>query len=210
VTLDIVALDEATGSAWVGLFEACGSPCFCRYWHFEGKKNDWLERCAFRREDNRDEQLALVRAGAPEARGLLALREGVAIGWMKLAPRALLPKLTRQGAYKPLELGPDDGVWSIGCFLVRPDDRNRGVARALIDAAPQHVRRWTRQWASSPSSVVPARAIEAYPRGLAEHEDGSLRLHDEEAWVGTARLFERCGYVRVAGEPTYPVMRKTL
>ena len=209
MTLDIVALDATTTPAWAGLFEACGSPCFCRYWHFEGKKNDWLERCAFRPEDNRDEQLALVRAGAPEARGLLALREGVAIGWMKLAPRVLLPKLTRQGAYRPLDLGPDDGVWSIGCFLVRPDDRNRGVARALIDAAPRHVR----EWASSPSSVVPAvpaRAIEAYPRGGREHEDGSLRLHDEEAWVGTARLFERCGYVSVAGEPAYPVMRKTL
>ena len=73
LTVRIVALDEATAPAWQALFEACGSACFCRYWHFEGTKNDWLERCARRPEDNRDEQLALMRSGAAEARGLLAL-----------------------------------------------------------------------------------------------------------------------------------------
>ena len=61
---------------------------------------------------------------------------------MKLAPRALLPKLRRQGAYRPLDLGDDDGVWSIGCLLVRPDRRRHGVARALVEAAPEHVRAW--------------------------------------------------------------------
>ena len=32
------------------LFEACGSSCFCAYWHFEGTKNEWLDRCAHRPE----------------------------------------------------------------------------------------------------------------------------------------------------------------
>ncbi len=198
----VVALDETTAPAWQALFEACSSPCFCRYWHFEGKKNDWLERCALRPEDNRDEQLALLRSGAPEARGLLALDAARAVGWMKLAPRARLPKLRRQGAYRPLDLGPDDGIWSIGCLLVRPDRRGHGVARALVAASPDHVRAWA-------SAEMPARAIEAYPRG----EPAGVppgRLHDEEAWVGTARLFESCGFVRIAGEPAYPVMRRTL
>jgi GNAT superfamily N-acetyltransferase len=198
----VVALGEATAPAWRDLFEASGSACFCRYWHFEGKKNDWLERCAFAREDNRDEQLALLRSGAPEARGLLAMEGVVAIGWMKLAPRARLPKLRRQGAYRPLELGPDEGVWSIGCLLVRPDRRGQGVARALVAAAPEHLRAWS-------SPALTARAIEAYPRGQAIGADPG-RLHDEEAWVGTQRLFESCGFVRIAGEPAYPVMRRSL
>ena len=30
--------------ALADLFRACESPCFCRYWHFEGDKNAWLER----------------------------------------------------------------------------------------------------------------------------------------------------------------------
>ncbi len=92
--MEIVALDETTAPAWQALFEASGSPCFCRYWHFEGKKNDWLERCALRPEENRDEQLALVRSGAPEARGLLAMEGATAVGWMEaFSPRARLPKL---------------------------------------------------------------------------------------------------------------------
>jgi GNAT superfamily N-acetyltransferase len=204
----VVALDEATAPAWQALFEACGSACFCRYWHFEGKKNDWLERCALRPQENRDEQLALVRTGALEARGLLAMDGADAIGWMKLAPRAWLPKLLRQGAYRPLDLGADDGVWSIGCLLVRPDRRQHGVARALVTAAPEHLRAWAlAQTAASPA--LPARAIEAYPRGEPAGVEPT-RLHDEEAWVGTQRLYESCGYVRIAGEPAYPVMRRTL
>ena len=200
----VVALDESTAPAWQALFEGSGSPCFCRYWHFEGTKNDWLERCSLRPEGNRDEQLALLRSGALEARGLLAMEGAEAIGWMKLAPRAKLPKLRRQGAYRPLDLGPDDGIWSLGCLLVRPDRRHHGVARALVTAAPEHVRAWS-------SAAAPARAVEAYPRGEPTGEPGRLReLHDEEAWVGTQRLFESCGFVRIAGEPAYPVMRRTL
>lgn len=198
--MKVVALDASVAAAWVELFERCGSACFCHYWHFEGKKNDWLARCALRPDENRDAQLALVQAAAPEARGLVAMDDGAAIGWMKLAPRARLPKLRLQGAYRPLDLGPDEGVWSIGCLMVRPDRRQHGVAQALIGAAPEHARAWGRPEA-------PSRAIEAYPRGDAP---GRGRLHDEEAWVGTQELFERCGFVRVAGEPAYPVMRKSL
>jgi GNAT superfamily N-acetyltransferase len=197
----IVGLDESTAAAWQGLFEASQSACFCRYWHFQGKKNDWLERCAQRPEENRDEQLALVRSGAPEARGLLAMDGPVAVGWMKLAPRASVPKLRQQGAYRSLDLGPDDGVWSVGCLLVRPDRRRDGMARALLAAAPEHLRTWH-------GPATPALAIEGYPRGTPP--GASLRLHDEEVWVGTQQLFESCGFTRVAGEPAYPVMRRTL
>jgi hypothetical protein len=199
--MHIAALDETTLPAWQALFEVCESPCYCRYWHFQGTKNDWLDRCAHRPQDNRDEQLSLVRSGATEARGLLAMDDGAAIGWMKLAPRAGLPKLRRQGAYRGLDLGPDDGVWSIGCLLVRPDRRLHGDAQALISGASAAVR----AWAQSDRPL----AIEAYPRGNPAG-DSSTRLHDEEAWVGTQSLFERCGFVRIAGEPAYPVMRLAL
>jgi GNAT superfamily N-acetyltransferase len=200
VALD-ASVDASVAGAWQELFEASGSTCFCRYWHFTGKKSDWLERCFQRPEENRDEQLALVRGGALEARGLVAMDGPTAVGWMKLAPRALLPKLRQQGAYRPLDLGPDEGVWSIGCFLVRPDRRREGVARALVMAASEHLRAWN-------GPGTPALALEAYPRGTTP--EASLILHDEEAWVGTQHLFETCGFTRVAGEPAYPVMRRVL
>ncbi len=177
--------------AWAALFEASGSACFCRWWHFEGTKNEWLARCFHEPQRNREEQQALVRSGAPEGRGLLALEDdGGAVGWMKLAPRARLPKLRRQGAYRSIDLGDDEGVWSIGCLLVRPDRRRRGVARALVEAAPEHVRAWG------------GRAVEAYPHRVTHP------LHDEEAWMGPERLLVTLGWEVVHDVAPYPVYRR--
>ena len=188
----VAPLSPETAPAWTALFEACGSTCFCRYWHFAGGKNDWLARCFERPAENRDEQLARVAAGSPEAQGLVALEGDVAIGWMKLAPRAVMTKLRRQGAYRPLDLRSDHGVWSIGCFLVHPDHRRRGVARTLVLAADEHVR--TRG----------GRAIEAYPHRAA------YALRDEEAWLGPEGLLVSCGYTATHDEGPYPVYRRGL
>ena len=198
----IAPLSPATAPAWAALMQACGSGCFCRFWHFAGGKNDWLARCFERPSDSRDEQLALVAQGSPEARGLLALEEAeeeeaegeadVAIGWMKLAPRATLAKLRRQGAYRSLDLGPDDGVWSVACFLIHPERRRRGVATALLQAADAHVRQWG------------GRAIEAYP-----HRAG-YALRDEEAWMGPEAMLVGCGYELAHDDGPYPVYRRNL
>jgi GNAT superfamily N-acetyltransferase len=191
----VAPLTPALAAAWAALFEASGSACFCRWWHFEGGKNDWLARCFHEPGRNCDEQMALVQAGVPEARGLLAMEDGVgagpetAIGWMKLAPRASLPKLRRQGAYRPLDLGADEGVWSIGCLLVRRDRRRRGVARTLVEAAPAQVRAWG------------GAAVEAYPHRVAH------ALHDEEAWMGPEGLFVTLGWRAVHDVAPYPVYR---
>ena len=188
----IAPLTPDTTAAWAALFEASGSSCFCRWWHFEGGKNDWLDRCFHDPARNRDEQAALVATGAPEARGLLALEDDEAVGWMKLAPRGLLPKLRRQGPYRSLDLGGDEGVWSLGCLLVRPDRRRRGVARALVEAAPEHVRAWG------------GRAVEAYPHRVAH------ALHDEQAWMGPETLFVTNGWRPLHDVAPYPVYRLDL
>ena len=188
----IAPLSPAIAGAWSALFAACGCACHCRYWHFAGNKNEWLARCFNEPEKNREEQLALVDAGAPEARGLVALEGDLALGWMKLAPRAVLGKLRRQGAYRSLDLGPDDGVYAIGCFLVHPEHRRRGVARTLVSQADEHVRAWA------------GRAIEAYP-----HRPG-YAPRDEEAWMGPERIFVDHGYAAVHDDGPYPVYRKVL
>ena len=188
----VASLTVETSAAWAALFDAAGSACFCRWWHFEGNKNAWLARSFEEPRRNRDEQLALVASHAPEACGLLALEGDAAIGWMKLAPRALLPKLRRQGAYRALDLGDDAGVWSVGCLLVHPEHRRRGVARALVEAAPRQARAWN------------GRAVEAYPHRVAH------ALHDEEAWMGPERLFVAAGWQPVHDVPPYPVYRLIL
>jgi GNAT superfamily N-acetyltransferase len=188
----ITPLSVETLPAWAALFEESGSACFCRYWHFAGTKNEWLARCFEDPGANRDEHAEAVRAGALEARGLLALEGEVAIGWMKLAPRAVLVKLRRQGAYRALDLGSDEGIWSIGCLLVHPRQRRKGVARALLGAAASQVLDWG------------GSAVEGYPHRV------SHALHDEEAWMGPESVFLALGYQPVHDVAPYPVLRKAL
>ncbi len=190
--LRIEPLSERNVDAWVALFDACGCACFCRYWHFEGTKSEWLARSFEAVTVNCDEQLAMVRDGAPEASGLLAMRAESAVGWLKLAPRACLYKLTRQGAYRSLNLGHEEGIWSVGCILVRPAERRRGVASALIAGAED----WTRRWGG--------RAVEAYPHRV------PYALHDEEAWMGPEVVFVARGWKAVHDVTPYPVYRKAV
>lgn len=179
-------------AAFEELFGACASPCFCRYWHFGGDKNAWLARCAHDEEESRIENAARVHEGHPEGRGLLALEGERAVGWMKLAPRPIVSKLRRLPVYRGADLGDDEGVHVVGCFLVRPERRRRGIARLLLASAPSAVRAWG------------GRALEAYPRRSSEP------MHDEERWMGPLELFLEQGFVLVAGEGPYPVLRKTL
>ncbi len=190
-------LSAENAPAWAALFASGSCSCYCRYWHFSGTRNEWLARSVHEPHENRDEQLAAVHAGAPEAGGLVALDGDVALGWMKLVPRASIPKLTSQGAYRSLALDADPGVLSIGCFFVHPAHRRRGVARALLLAAEPYAR-------SLPGMRV--HTLEGYPHHV------SHSLHDEEAFMGPEALFLACGYVRwlpaVEVASPYPIVRK--
>lgn len=193
----VTAIDAAgapSPSALAALFEASHVPCYCRYWHFTGTKNDWLERCAFTPEENRDALIQAVESGDPSGLGLVAHEPGEdgprVVGWMKLAPRRALPKLRKLPVYGALDLGDEDTTFSIGCVLVAPEHRGRGVARALLRAAEGFVR------------AHGGTAIEAYPRR------SDAPLYPEEVWMGPERLFLDEGFEHVAGELPYPVLRK--
>lgn len=182
-------LDEKNLDALVALFKESYSSCFCRYWHFTGNKNEWLERGAFRPEENEAELAAAVRAGDPGARGLLAFDGDRAVGWLKLTPRASVPKLRSLPVYRNLDLGDEHTTYSIGCLLVHPEHRRRGVARALVEAATAAAGAWG------------ALAVEAYPRRAAHP------LSDEEAWQGPEKTFLDAGFTVVHDTPPYPVLR---
>jgi GNAT superfamily N-acetyltransferase len=191
VTVRVEPLSEANLSALRGLFEAAHSSCFCRYWHFTGNKNEWLDRCAHRPEENAAELTEAVRAGDPGARGLVALEGEQAVGWLKLTPRAAVPKLRSLPVYRNLDLGDEHTTYAIGCLLVHPEFRHLGVARALIEAAPDAAKAWG------------AAAVEAYPR-RSPHP-----LSDEEAWQGPESAYLAAGFEVIHDSPPYPVLRRS-
>ena len=174
------------------LFAAAASPCFCRYWHFTGTKNEWLDRCAHRPEENAAELREAVQAERPDAGGVVALEDGAVVGWMKLTARSEVPKLRALPVYRALDLGDDRRIFSVGCFLVAPSRRRAGVARALLAAGIELAR------------ARGADAVEGYPRR------SDAPLYDEEVWQGPESVFLACGFEHVTGDAPYPVYRKVL
>lgn len=110
------------------------------------------------------------------APGLLAYRDGEAVGWVSIGPRLDYHRIANSRATPAVDTLP---VWVIPCITVRTEARGQGVAVALIRAAVDHAR------------MHGAPAVEAYPRA-----DGK-RVHDEWAFYGTAALFRKAGFRKV-------------
>jgi GNAT superfamily N-acetyltransferase len=185
-------LGKEHGAALAALFERAESRCYCRYFHFDGDKNAWQARLAFEPERNRD--ALLERAAASPAGGVVAIREnGDVVGWMKLEASSELPKLYGQRVYRalPCFTGDRSRVWTLGCFLVDPAFRRRGVARALVRAGVSLAR------------AQGAQAIEAFPR----RAEG---IGAEELWTGPFAVLAEEGFEIVHEQTQYPVLRRVL
>jgi GNAT superfamily N-acetyltransferase len=185
-------LDASLAEPLAGLFDRVGSSCFCRYFQFEGDKNAWLARLAHEPDVNRRELLAHARD--PVLTGVVAtLPDRTAIGWMKLEAATSLPKLYAQRTYRalPCFAGPRAGVLTVGCFLVDPEWRRRGVARALLRAGLELAR------------AEHLSAVEAFPR-RAEGVD------PEQLFTGPLSLFATEGFEIVSDQTQYPVLRLVL
>lgn len=191
----VVAAAPEHADALARLFEAEASPCYCRYWHFQGERNAWLERCAFSPERNEAEMRDALATGHPESRGLVATTsDGEVIGWMKLAPAGSMRKLYDQRLYRGLPCfeGDRSGVFTIGCFLVHPSHRRHGVARALLAKAIELAPSWG------------ARALEAFPRRVPEG------AHDADLYLGPHSIYLETGFHCVHEIGAYPVLRREL
>lgn len=181
------------GAALSELFARAEVPCYCRYWHFEGTTNAWLDRCAHHADENRAEMRAALDSRSDEMSGIVALEQERAIGWMKVAPANALPKLYSQRLYRglPCFTGDRDGVYAIGCILVDPARRRSRVAESMLALSVATVRERG------------GRALEAFPRRA---ED----ISDAQAWTGPFALYTRAGFRVVHDFAPYPVMRLEL
>ena len=182
--------DEA---ALLGLFSRAGVSCHCRYWHFEGTKNDWLERSAFRPDESAAELACAVREErAADGRGVVVIEGQEIVAWGKLFPRIAAKKLLRQGPYNAYSQTHTVDTWCLGCVLVDPARRRQGIARALVGGL------------ASAGRALGATALEAYPRV------GHGPVADEELWMGIAAHLEAYDFRVVSGEAPYPVYRLEL
>ena len=167
--LTIAPLTPVTWDAVSVLFASGGDPkwCWCQYWRKPGA--NWTNTTP---AENRADLESLV--GADPAPGLVAMRDGVALGWVGLGPREAFPRLARSRTLPQLA-GAD--VWVINCFVVARKERGRGIGDALLAAAVTYARDHG------------ARLVEGFPV-----ETGGERMPSAGAYTGTRGMFERAGF----------------
>ena len=158
------------------LFEQGGDPkgCWCAWFRVRGM--------TFSNSSAADNRAVLEKAARTDARkrrapGLIAYRDGEAIGWVSLAPREDFERLEHSKVLARVDEKP---VWSIVCFVVGRRARGQGVANALLRAAMDYARDHG------------ATMLEAYP---ADTADG--RIPSANAYMGTLSMFERAGFTEV-------------
>lgn len=195
-SIAIETAGPAHREALLDLFDRAGCPCFCRYFHFEGDKNAWLDRCFNAPGESRRELATALDTGSEEARGVVAIESGAgrAVGWLKVTPVTSVRKAYEQRFYRGLTCfgGDRTGVFLIGCALVDPAHRRSGLAGAMVAHAVAVARSWG------------ARALEAFPRRPREP------VTDEELWTVPEGAFRGLGFVEVSATDPYPVLRCTL
>ena len=150
---------------------ACGG-CWCMWWR--------LPRSVYHRqkgEANREAFHAIVASG--RVPGLLAYAGEEPVGWCAVEPRSAYPALERAPTLRPVD---DQPVWSVTCFYVARAWRRKGVTRALLRAAVEHVR------------AHGGRIVEGYPVRPKPHGAGSTAF----AWTGFLPAFEQAGFREAA------------
>lgn len=155
--------------------------CWCMWFRLKRSEFD-----AKKGEQNKRSMRVIVASG--EIPGILAYDQGQPVGWCSVAPREAFPVLDRSWVLKRVD---DQPVWSVVCFFIAKDYRQRGLSGILLRAALDYARQ------------NGARIVEGYP---VEPKDGSTP--DVFAFTGLASTFLQAGFVEVARRSeTRPLMR---
>jgi GNAT superfamily N-acetyltransferase len=177
--VEIRAVDAGCRDALAELFGANGTVagCGCMFFVVEPAefKAGWHGRA------NRDRLLADVAQTPPI--GLLAYRDGRAVGWCAAGPRARYERALRSRTLAGRDPAEDGSVWFLPCLFVRAGERRKGVAAALLAAAVELARRHG------------AAAVESFPLA------GGGKRGSADAYVGTEAMFAAAGF-EVLRRPT--------
>jgi GNAT superfamily N-acetyltransferase len=172
--LDIVPLDPETWPSLAELFEQGSDPahCWCTFWRFTNAESAGMSEA-----DNRA-WLQATAASDPPA-GLVAIRDGAAVGWVGLAPREEFNRLHRS---RTIPMIDGDAVWSITCFVIGRAARRQGLASDLLSAAIEL------------AAECGAGVLEAYPVAPAPGK----RMPSASGYTGFESTFLAAGFARVS------------
>ncbi|KAA3612914.1 MAG: GNAT family N-acetyltransferase [Planctomycetota bacterium] len=159
---------------------ACADWCYCVAW-WVPDWTGWGERSA---DQNRSLRQSLFAEGIFD--GYFWIENGEPVAWCQVAPRGSWPKLMRQ-----FELQEEPGGWALGCFLIPPAQRGRGLARVLLKGVLADLRR---------RGVA---FVEAFPKQSAD-------LAEEDLWNGPLSLFLELGFEKLKEVGDRAVLRLRL
>jgi GNAT superfamily N-acetyltransferase len=191
--LDIQPLTRERLPDLAALFGQGGDPkwCWCSFFRVRG--SSWQNASAAGNRRVLEKTVDELEGRAP---GLVAYRDGEAVGWVSLGPREDYERLVHSKVLAPIDERP---VWSIVCFVVGRAARGQGVAAALLDAAIEYARQHG------------ATLLEGYPV-----ETDGKRISSANAYKGTLGMFEQAGF-RVAERrqwnattPVRPIVRRAI
>lgn len=171
--LEILPLTRERLTDLAALFGRGGDPkwCWCSFYRVRGV--DFRTATA---ASNRSvlEQAVETTAAEGRAPGLIAYRDGEAVGWVSLGPRDDFERLRHSRVLAAIDERP---VWSIVCFVVARPARGQGIAAALLDAAVRYAQEHG------------ATLLESYPA-----DTQGRRIGAAEAYKGTVPMFEGAGF----------------
>jgi GNAT superfamily N-acetyltransferase len=189
----IAALTPKLGDAYLAFFDGPAfadnpdwSGCYCHY-YFCPPVLDWK---ALGAQENR--QAMAARIAVDELEGYLAYADERVVGWLNVQPRHRVPHAFARLRIEPTSIQvANSDVAMILCFVVHPEYRHRGVARALLRGALAALRERG------------FRLAEAYP-----FKGGGSEATDH--YHGPRALFEEAGFSIWREDATLTVMRKAL
>ncbi|HEX5824780.1 MAG TPA: GNAT family N-acetyltransferase [Candidatus Limnocylindrales bacterium] len=169
--LEILPLTPDRWDDVAALFGEGGDPksCSCMFWRVRSK--DWNFG---NRDEAREGFHRLVDEDRDPAPGLLAYRDGRAVGWVSVAPRDDYERLTASRVRPKID---DVAVWSVVCFVVSKSERGQGLTSRLLDAATAY------------AVDHGAPGLEAYPV-----DPGDGRVPAALGYTGLLSTFEAAGF----------------
>ncbi len=159
---------------------ACGG-CWCMY-----RRITAAGFSANKGEGNRTAFREICAQGLPT--GVLAFEGDKPVGRCAIAPREHLIRLKGSRILKPVDTL---SVWSVHCFFIQKQYRNKGLSVDLLKAAAAYAASKGATW------------VEGYPSDIKEGKSP-----DPFVWTGLYRTFLRAGFTEVARRSkAMPVMR---